>query len=140
MTSRFLTPAQQDGLLKVGDVLIPGDQQFPSFSRSRCAEHMDRMLAYMNESDLHAVQLLLGVFRYLPKIVLRGLMTLTDQHRLFPGPIGAALRMISIAIKGTVMTLYYSDLAEGVSIYELIRWDATIVEREPLPADPTEVR
>ena len=132
MTSRILSPEQHAGLLKVGDVLIPGDQQFPSFSRSRCAEHVDRMLAYMNESDLNGVKVLLGVFRLLPKFVLRGIIALTDKHRLFPDVIGAALRMINIGIKGLVMTLYYSDIGDGVSIYELIRWDAKVVEREPV--------
>lgn len=135
MTSRIFTPTQYTGLLRAGDVLIPGDQQFPSFSQSRCVEHVDRMLAYMNESDLHAIQILLGLFRYLPKLVLRGIMALTDQHRRFPDVIGGPLRMINIAIKGLVMTLYYSDLTEGVSIYQLIRWDAKIVEREPLAMD-----
>jgi len=135
MTSTILTPAQHSGLLRVGDVLIPGDRQFPAFSRSRCAEHVDRMLAYMNESDLQAIKILLGLFRYLPKLVLRGIMALTDQHRRFPDAIGGPLRMINIAIKGLVMTLYYSDLTEGVSIYELIHWDAKIVEREPLAVD-----
>ena len=130
MTSRFLTPSQQAGLLRVGDVIIPGDRQFPSFSRSRCADHVDRMLAYMNDADLHPVQVLLGVFRYLPKVVLRGLMALTDRHAVFPDAIGAVLRMINIGIKGMVVTLYYSDVGEGPSIYELIHWDAKIVEHE----------
>lgn len=130
MTSRFLTPSQFTGLLRVGDVVIPGDHQFPSFSRSRCAGQVDRMLAYMTESDLHGVQVLLGVFRYLPKLVLRGLMALTDQHRVFPDAIGGVLRMINIGIKGMVVTLYYSDVGEGASIFGLIGWDAKIVERE----------
>ncbi len=128
MTSRILTPSQQAGLLRVGDVIIPGDRQFPSFSRSRCADHVDRMLAYMNDADLQPLQVLLGLFRYCPKLVLRGLMALTDQHQAFPDAIGAVLRMINIGIKGMVVTLYYSDLGEGTSIYELIHWDAKIVD------------
>ena len=131
MTSRFLSLRQQAGLRKVGDVLIPGDAEFPRFSRSRCAEQVDRMLAYMNDSDLSGVKLVLGLFRFLPKFVLRGILALTDKHRAFPDAIGAGLRMINIGIKGMVMTLYYSDLAEGVSVYDLIGWDAKVVEREP---------
>ena len=128
MTSRFLTPTQHAGLLRVGDIIIPGDREFPSFSRSRCADHVDRMLAYMNEADRRPVQVLLGIFRYFPKVGLRGLMALTDRHRVFPDAIGAVLRMINIGIKGMVVTLYYSDLGEGTSIYELIRWDAKIMD------------
>jgi hypothetical protein len=135
MTSRILTPKQYSGLLRVGDVLIPGDRQFPSFSRSRCAVHADRMLAYMTEADLQSLQMLLGVFRYLPKLVLRGIMALTDRHRVFPDAIGAVLRMINIGVKGMVVTLYYSDVGEGASIFQLIGWDAKIVERDAAPKE-----
>ena len=127
-TSRYLSPRQHAGLLKVGDVLIPGDHEFPSFSRLRCVEQADRMFAYMTESDLAGVKFLLTVFAILPRFLLRGILALTDKQRSFPDPIGAVLRMINIGIKGVVMTLYYSDIGEGPSIHQLIAWDAKVVE------------
>jgi hypothetical protein len=118
------------GLLKVGDVLIPGDEELPPFSTSRCAAQAGRMLAYMQDADRDAVKLVLAVFRFLPRFVVRGLMWVADRHRSCPEPLAAALRMMTIGIKGMVMTLYYSDIGEGPSIHEIIKWDAVVVERE----------
>jgi hypothetical protein len=131
MTSQYLNRTQLRGLQRVGDALIPGDRDFPSFSRARCIEQGDRMFAYMSPSDLSGVRVLLGVFAFLPRMVLRGLFALTDRQAAFPAPIGAVLRMINIGIKGVVMSLYYSDVGAEPSIYRLIGWDAKVVERDP---------
>ena len=55
-------------------------------------QHADRMLAHMNAADRDGVTLLLGVFRFLPRFVVRGILRLTERHAAFPEPIagGAA--------------------------------------------------
>lgn len=131
-TSRLLSETQFKGLLKAGDILIPGDDDLPSFSASACAAQIDRMLPHMTESDRSGFKILLAVFRFLPRFAVRGLLALTEQHRRFPDVIGGLLRMMNIGVKGAVMTLYYSDIGEGRSINEIIGWDAKIVEREPV--------
>jgi hypothetical protein len=128
--SHGLSRTQLGGLLKVGDVLIPGDDELPSFSRSGCAPHATRMLPYMNDADRQGLTLLLTVFRFLPKLAIRAIMALTEYHRFFPGPLGAAFRLINIGVKGVVMSLYYSDVREGTSIHQVLGWDAKVVERE----------
>jgi len=129
VSARLLTPGQMAGLAKVGDVLIPGDGDFPSFSASACAREADRMLAHMNQADRDGVRLLLGVFRFLPRVVLRAIMAATDAHARVPEPLARLLRMVSLGVKGVVMTLYYSDVGAGPSVHALIGWDARIVER-----------
>jgi hypothetical protein len=128
-----LSALQRRGLLRVGDVLIPGDQDFPSFSRSGCAQQAERMFDFMHEEDRSGVQTLLAAFALLPRVLIRGLMALTERHRAFPAPIGAVLRLINTGVKGVVMTLYYSDVGVGASVYQLIGYDAKVVER-PAPA------
>jgi hypothetical protein len=125
-----LTPGQRRGLCKAGDVLIPGDGEFPSFSAAGCADQIARMLPHMNDGDRRALLLLLGLFRCVPRVLLRFLFTLTANQRRFPEPLGAPLRLIDIGVKGVVMTLYYSDVGTGPSIHDLIRWDARVVERD----------
>ena len=56
MKPQLLNATQYAGLLKIGDVLIPGDGELPSFSESRCAEQADRMLAYMYDGDRNGVK------------------------------------------------------------------------------------
>lgn len=136
-TSKHLSPTQIKGLVRVGDVLIPGDEDLPSFSRSGAIEYADRMLGYMNESDLSGVKVLLWLFRFMPRFKIRWIMALTEQQRHMPEPLASACRMINLGIKGVVMTLYYSDLGPGPSVLQVIRWDARIVERDAQPEAQT---
>jgi acyl-CoA reductase-like NAD-dependent aldehyde dehydrogenase len=129
MRPETLTAGQLAGLLKVGDLIVPGDGDLPSFSASGCAQHADRMLAHMNASDRDGLTLLLGMFRFLPGTILRAILRLTDRHAAFPQPIAAGLRMIGLGVKGVVMTLYYSGLDDGSAILHGIKWDAKVVER-----------
>jgi aldehyde dehydrogenase (NAD+) len=129
MTPETLTRAQLAGLLKLGDVMIPGDGDMPSFSASGCARHADRMIAHMNDADREGVTVLLGIFRFLPRPAVRGILRLTERHAAFPDAIASPLRMLNIGLKGTVMTLYYSGLDEPGAILRGIKWDARVVER-----------
>ncbi len=140
MNSEYLSRWQLAGLLTVGDILIPGDHELPSFSASRCVQHADRMLAYMNDADRNGVKLLLGMFRFFPRFLVRGIMWLTERHESFPEPMAAGMRLVNLGVKGVVMTLYYSGVDEGEVVYRLINWDAKVVG-EPLPEeDPPDDR
>jgi acyl-CoA reductase-like NAD-dependent aldehyde dehydrogenase len=126
------------GLRKVGDLMIPGDADMPRFSASGCAEQADRMIGYMNKSDRDGVTMLLTVFRFTPRLAIRGLLALMDRHASFPEPIAGALRLLNFGVKGVVMTLYYSGLDARGEILAGIGWDthvsgAPLAEDAPLP-------
>lgn len=131
-TSRWLTAGQLRGLRKVGDIVIPGDGEFPSFSQSGVIAEVDRMLDYLHPSDRDGLRFLFGLFRRLPGPLVRGLLALSERHRALPGPLGVAARQVNLGVKGVVMTLYYSDVGSGRSIHDLIGWDAKVV----VPAGP----
>jgi len=130
--SKHLNDRQYAGLLHVGDILVPGGPELPSFRQARCAHHVDRMLAWMNQSDVRGLRTLLAVLLFVPAPVIRLLFAMADRSERFPGPIGTALRMANIGVKGSVMTLYYSGVAEGPPILEVMGWDAKVV---PLDAE-----
>jgi hypothetical protein len=130
MTSKHLTETQLIGLRKAGDVVVPGDGDLPSFSRSGAIEHVDRMLDYMYESDLNGVKALLTLFRFLPSFVIGWIMSLTEMGRTLPEPLAGACRMANLGVKGVIMTLYYSDLGPEPSVLKAIHWDSKIVERD----------
>jgi hypothetical protein len=127
--SSFFGKTQLRGLAKVGDILIPGDAEFPSFTASKSIDQVDRMLEYMSPSDRDGVQFLCTLFRFCPRFAVRGIMWLSERQP--PGPLGAACRMVNIGVKGVVMSLYYSDIGAGPSIYALIGYDAKVVEPQP---------
>lgn len=121
---QWLGEGQLKGLERVGTELVPGGDGLPSFRESGCVHQVDRMLAFLPEADRKAFALLLGLFRWLPRSVLRGLIRTCDAHRYFPGPAGAVLRMIRFGVFGTVYTLYYDDK----TVLATIGWDANVRE------------
>jgi aldehyde dehydrogenase (NAD+) len=135
MKPQTLTGRQFAGLLKIGDVVIPGDADLPSFSASGCAQQADRLIAHMSDGDRDGIKLLLGLFRFLPRAALRAILRLTQWDRAFPEAIAAGLRMVNIGVKGVVMTLYYSGLDERGAILRGIKWDAKVVERPEVDDD-----
>ena len=128
----MLSATQLKTLNRIGDLMIPGDGDLPSFSASRCADQADRMLAHMYDADREGIVMLLGIFRFMPNVAVRGILRLCDLEARFPDPIGAGLRMVGIGVKGVVMTLYYSGLDQRV--LPGIGWDAR-VEGAPISAD-----
>ncbi len=119
------------GLNKAGDVILPGTDVSPSFSRTGCIDHVDRMAAYLTGDDLGGLRMLLGIFRYSPKWIIRLLMTACAKNTRVPGLFGSTLRTIDVGIKGVVMSLYYSNLTgkdyQGEKVFDIIGWDAKLV-------------
>lgn len=130
-----LNALQRRGLLRLGDVVIPGDQGLglPRFSDAGVAAHVDRMLPWMYDADRASVLGVLTACAVLPKVVIRGLMEATERGSGIPGVIGTALRMAGIGTKGLVVSLYYSGLDEGHRIRTAIKYDSQIT---PRPQDP----
>jgi len=132
-TSEYLNENQIKGLLKAGDVILPGADKSPSFSQTGCIEHIDRIAAFLDPDDLNGLRLVLSLFRWSPRWFIALLMTMCDHNRLFPGFLGAAFRMLDIGVKGATMSPYYSNLTGadyyGDKVFDIIGWDAKIIVR-----------
>ncbi|HPU14072.1 MAG TPA: hypothetical protein PLQ19_09795 [Aeromicrobium sp.] len=122
-----LTPTQARGLDRLGDILIPGDEDLPSFSQANLTGDMSRMLPYMNEADRSSLLLLMTACAFLPTFAIRALVALAAGWRRAPEPVAGVLRMANIGIKGVVHSLYWSDLHHG-GIHPAIGYNATINE------------
>lgn len=130
-----VTKRQRRGLLRLGDVVVPGDDALPSFSESGCAEGIDRMLPYMHEGDRDSLLVLLDACAILPRTAIRGVVAVAAGAERAPAPLASLLRMANIGIKGVVCSLYYSDIVTGPlqgQIHRAIGWDPVIVERNGL--------
>lgn len=128
-TSKHLSDLQMRGLAKVGDVVIPGDEVLPRFTKSGSLDHVDRMLDHMTEFDRDGVKALFTIFRFLPGFLIAAILWVAQRDRALPGPLGAVCRMINIGIKGVVMSLYYADLDPQARVLPTIGYDAKIVVR-----------
>lgn len=131
-TSEYFNQNQLKGLLKTGDIILPGSDKSPSFSETGCVTYIDRMLAYLTEDDLAGLRLVFGLFYRSPQWLIRLMLNACKHNKYFPSVLGAGLRMLEIGIKGTVLSPYYANLAadsyQGKKVFDIIGWD---VKMEP---------
>lgn len=107
-STKHLNAGQFRGLEKLGDAMCPGDEEFPSFSRLGCAEHVDVVLDEMPPADRDSLKLLLSILRFFPNAAIVGLLSLLEKSSELPGSLGIGVRFLRMGIRGLIMTLYYS--------------------------------
>lgn len=103
VSSRFLSEGELAALAQIGDIMLPGDNEFPSFSQTGCVQFVDDLLLVMDVHDRRSLKILLRVCALLPSAILKGLLRLCQTRR------GASLRLVELGFKGLVMSLYYSN-------------------------------
>lgn len=114
-SSKHLNSIQLRSLERVGDLYIPGTNSMPSFAESGCLEYVDTVVDEVDPDDVFLMGILLLVLRLCPVFIIDFLLTLMDRHDRFPDLIAGPLRLMSLALKGVVMSLYYSGLRGGGS-------------------------
>jgi hypothetical protein len=123
-----LKKSQIKGLYKLGKVILTDYPGFPAFEALKPENYINRMIDYMYDDDRQALLILLSLFSVLPLFVIRWKMKFIDWAAKWNGAPGAIFRMLQIALKGMIFTLYYSDFTEGKVIHEKIGYDAKIVK------------
>lgn len=109
--SKHLSARQLAGIEKVGDVLIPGDEESPRFSASGCVASVDRVLDFMPAQDLSDLKLLLTLLSWLPAGAVAAFLGFLERGKDSNGPLWGVLRLIRVGLRGLVMTLYYAQPA-----------------------------
>ena len=107
--SKHLNARQVQGLNKVGNCMLSGRDDLPSFSTLNCARHADRILDYMSAQDLGDLKLLLTLLSFFPGFLVGWLMHFLELSPGIPTSVGALLRFMRLGLRGLVMTLYYCD-------------------------------
>ncbi len=105
---KHLNRMQYLALNRLGDAFIPGDKQFPSFSRLGCAEHVDRLLEYFHPKDRSDLKLLLSFLFFFPKFFMIPFLNSLKFLVNYLAPVRSLSRLTSIRVKITIFNLYYS--------------------------------
>jgi hypothetical protein len=121
------TKAHLKGVEKLGRVVMPEDSDFPAFSEIGAEKYLNRMVDYMYEDDKSAILIILKLFSIMPLFMIRWTMSLIETGSKWQGMPGAPFRMLRIALKGLIFTVYYSDVTENQVIHSKIGYDAKIV-------------
>ncbi len=109
MKSEYFNQAALKGLNRIGDILIPGGGDFPSFSEFNCIEHVDDLLAYAPPEDVKDLGMVLMLLSYLPKSLLLRLVKSLAKAPDKKGGLGILFRQLNLGIRGIVFSLYYSE-------------------------------
>lgn len=120
--SRYLDAKAVRGFQRVGDFLIPGRHDLPSFSQSGLLKDADRMLAFLPSDDRKGLVDLGRALAWMPRWAFVCLFWLTARAARFPTPVASILRQVELGIKGLVFGVYYSD----PGVRAKLGWDAAI--------------
>jgi len=109
MTSTYFSKSALKALNKFGDILIPKNGEFPSFSEYGGLECIDQMVSYAPVDDIGDLNMALGIFNFLPNFILRFLVSLMAKSQKMGGPLAPMLRQLNLALRGLIFACYYSE-------------------------------
>ena len=109
MNSAYFSKSALKALNRLGDILIPANGEFPSFSKYGGLEHIDAMVSYAPMDDIGDLNTVLGIFNLLPTFILRIFIRLMTRSQNMNGPIAPLLRQLNLAIRGLVFACYYAE-------------------------------
>ena len=109
MNSRYLNKRAVKGLNRIGDIIIPGNATYPSFSTYMCIDHIDDLMEYAPTDDVGDLKLVLGIFSILPKGILTWIVKKMSSSAKSDDPLSGLFRQLNMGIRGVVFSLYYSE-------------------------------
>ena len=108
-TSAYFSPRALKALNRLGDILVPGDDELPSFSEYGGLQHIDKMVSYAPIDDINDLNMALGLLQLMPTFVLKYLVKLMTNSPDNNTPLGMPLRLLNLAIRGLVFACYYAE-------------------------------
>jgi hypothetical protein len=130
--SKYLSRPALRALNRLGDLLIPADGEFPSFSQFGGLEQVDEFVAYVPEADAKDLNLLLTILGFMPTFVLSWLLRKIANASNNNGPAGPIFRQLDTGLRGIIYSCYYSGRAganyRGRNPLEIIDFELVRVE------------
>lgn len=129
--SQYFSNRALKGLNRIGDILVPRNGEFPSFSEFCGANHIDDIVAYAPASDIKDLGLLLAILSFMPTFVLRWIAGKMETSQQNDGPLGFIFRQLDFGLRGLVFSCYYSTKPttyQGKAPLDLIGFEVTRVE------------
>ena len=105
---KYLSNSALNGLNRLGDIIIPAYEQFPSFSQAGGVSSADDLVEHAPEADRKDLNLVLTLLSFMPGFILRWLVGKMETSPDNNGPIGPIFRQLDIGIRGLVFSCYYS--------------------------------
>lgn len=129
MKSAYFSNRALKAFNRMGDVLLPKNGQFPSFSEFGGIEHIDDLVQYAPKGDIKDLNLLMTILSFMPTFVLRWLVNkMQNAGNMGDGGIGTLFRMLNFGIRGLLFSCYYTEKTgstyTGEKPIDLVGYDA----------------
>jgi hypothetical protein len=105
----MLSKSAIKALNRIGDLLLPQNGKFPSFSQTGCANNAADVTNFAPEEDIALLNLVLSLLSIAPTGILRWLLKQMDQSHDMSEPLGTVFRQLNFGLKGIIYGLYYGD-------------------------------
>lgn len=107
--SNLISKAAVRGIVRLGNIIIPGDGEMPSYKEYGGYEHVDDLLLYAPKSDIGDLGLLLSILSFMPQFILVWLVAkMAASHGKGDG-LWVLLRQMDMGIRGIVLSTYYTE-------------------------------
>lgn len=98
-------------LNRIGDIMLPRNGEFPSYSELGGVEYVDEILAYAEPGDIRDLNRVLSALSVMPGFFLNwAVKKMADSHQA-NGPLSATFRQLDFALRGILLSTYYSEKA-----------------------------
>lgn len=106
--SKILSKPALNAISRIGDIIIPHSEDFPSFSEAGGLEHIDDIMNYTPADDAKDLNLVLSILSFLPTFMLKALVKSMLNSNTKTGPVSVILRQLDMGLRGIVFSCYYS--------------------------------
>lgn len=103
-----LSPIAKKGLCRLGDIICPKNDEFPSYTELGVIDYVDGMLETAPEPDIKDLGLVLSILAYMPDFALKWLVKSMNESHHKNGFISTLFRQLDFGIKGIIFSTYYS--------------------------------
>ena len=93
---------------RIGDIMIPKNGDFPSFSETGSIEHIDDLVAYAPEDDIKDLGTVLTILSFMPTFVLKWFVKMMNTSYESTGNVSVLLRQLDFGLRGLIFSCYYS--------------------------------
>ncbi|MDZ4847125.1 MAG: hypothetical protein SH857_16450 [Chitinophagales bacterium] len=104
-----LSPSAKKALTRIGDILLPKNGEFPSFSETGSIAHIDELTSYAPKGDIGDLSMLLTVLSFLPDFVLNWIVNKMENAQYSDGMLSPIFRQLDFGLRGLIFSCYYSE-------------------------------
>ena len=132
--STIFGPRELHVLCRLGDIMAPKSEDYPSFTEFGCIEHVDGIAAYAPPDDIALLRTVLKALSFMPDWALRWILRLTRNPKWWPEFLATNLRLLDLALRSLLLSLYFSGKVgkdyQGKGLHEIIDFSLNRVQKD----------